>query len=442
MAMRLRTNTVRKIFVGVLILVAAVSLVAWFLTRDRLPREVVIATGQKGGLYFRLGVELGLAIERETGVRVTVLATDGSGENRRLLAGEGVRRPDLAIVQAEFVAAADMDVVAPLHPEMVYVIVRSDSDAGSMRDLAGRSIALGSPGTGMRQTAVEILDHYGVEVDSLANTEAFFTDLLVDDSELEGAIVTSGLANPDLQQVLRSDRFRLLPIADSAAIEMKEPFLRHAVVPRGLFSEGPPVPDNSISTLATPALLVARKDASNALIRASLGAVYEQDLALEFPALISPAEATSWVPFRMHPLSRSYYNPADRIGFLASVMESLAAMKELLFAFGAGAYLAWLRWRRITQKEGDAKIQAQKDRLDTMIEKTLRIEREQIDTTDPKRLREYLDEVTRIKLRALQEFTEEELRGDRAFSIFLAQCSSLISRLQLNILVGRNREES
>ena len=440
--MRLRTNTLRKLFVGSLVLVIALSLGVWFLTQDRLPGKIVIATGEEGGLYYELGLELALAIERQTGVPVTVLATDGSGENRRLLSGEGTVVPDLAIVQAEFVAAADMDVVAPLHPEMVYVIVRRDSDAETLRDLAGRSIALGSIGTGMRQTAIDVLEHYGVNADSLNDTEAFFTDLPDDDSKLEGAIVTAGLANSDLQRVLRTHHFRLIPIADSAAIEMKEPFLRHTVVPRGLFSEGPPVPNESIATLATPALLVARKNAPSTLIRTALAAVYEQDLALSFPTLISPAEATSWVPFRMHPLSRSYYNPADRIGLLASVMESLAATKELLFALGAGAYLAWLRWRRITQKERDAKIQAQKDHLDTLLEKTLRIEREQIDTTDPKRLREFLDEVTRIKLRALQEFTEEELRGDRAFSIFLTQCSGLISRLQLNLLVGANRKES
>ena len=325
---------------------------------------------------------------------------------------------------------------------MIYVIVRRDSDVAELRDLAGKNVALGSVGTGMRRTATQILEHYGVDVDSLGNTEHFFTDLLIDDPPLEAAIVTSGFANPDLQRVLRTDRFRLIRITDSQAIEMKEPFLRHDVVPRGLFSEGPPVPSEAIPTLATPAMLVARKGASDSLIQAALAAVYEEDLAITFPTLIAPAKASSWVPFRMHPVSRSYYNPADRLGFLASVMESLAATKELLFALGAGAYLAWLRWLRLNQKERDAKIQAQKDHLDTMLEKTLKIEREQIDTTDPKRLRELLDEVTRIKLRALQEFTEEELRGDRAFSIFLTQCSSLISRLQLNILVGTGRNES
>jgi len=292
----------------------------------------------------------------------------------------------------------------------------------------------------MRQTALKILEHYGVEPESLQNTEHYFTDLLVDDPPLEGAIVTAGLANPDLQRVLRSHRFRLLPITDSKAIEMKEPFLRHAEIPRGLFCEGPPVPKEPIATLATPAVLVARKEAPKSLVQAALAAVYEADMALTFPSLIVPDEATAWVPFRLHPVARTYLYPADRLGFLASVMESLAATKELLFALGAGAYLAWLRWRRLRERERQAKIQAQKDHLDMLLEQTLKIERDQMRTSDPDRLREYLDQVTRIKLRALQEFTEEELRGDTAFSIFLMQCSSLISRLQLNILVRTDRQ--
>ncbi len=437
-----RARTLQKLFVASLFLVVVGGLVGWFMTRDHLPRRIVIATGKDGGLYHAVGDDLMRSLARETGARTEVLTTEGSAENRDLLTSGGRKRPDLAIVQAAFVSAADMHVVAPLYPEFVYIIVRRDSDIQTLHDLANRSVALGSLGSGMRQTAISILDHYGVGVDSLQNTECYFTDLLIDDSPLEAAVVTAGLGNSDLDRVLRTNRFRLIPITDSEAIEMKEPFLRYAVIPRGLFSEGPPVPDSSISTLATPALLVARSDSPKALVRAALAAVYEEDLALDFPTLITPSEATSWVPFRLHPVSRSYYNPADRIGFLASIMESLAATKELLFALGAGAYLAWLRWRRLQRKERDAKIQAQKDHLDTLLEKTLKIEREQMSTTDPERLRGFLDDVTRIKLRALQEFTEEELRGDTAFSIFLMQCSSLISRLQLNILVGTGDGEN
>jgi TRAP transporter TAXI family solute receptor len=435
------TTHYRRIFVAALLAVMVISLVAWYVTRDRLPREIVIATGPEGGLYYKLGLELGKAIEQRTGVPVRVDATEGSGENRQRLGRGSDARPDLAIVQAEFVASTQVDVVAPLYPELVHVVVRRESDVQTIHDLAGKSVALGSPGTGMRQTALEILDHYGVEEKSLTHTQDFFTGVLGQEPPLDAAIVTAGYGNPDLQRVLEGDAFRLLPIVDSKALEMKKPFLQHAEIPRGLFAEGPPIPSDRIPTMATPAVLVARKDAPKVLISTALAAIYEDDLALQFPTLIAPAEASSWVPFRMHAVSRSYYNPADRLGFLASVMESLAATKELLFALGAGAYLLWLRWRRLQRREGEDRIKKQKDHLDTLLEQTLKIEREQMRTSDPAKLREYLDAVTRIKLRALQEFTEEELRGDTAFSIFLMQCSSLISRLQLNILVGNDRSE-
>ena len=62
------------------------------------------------------------------------------------------------------------------------------------------------------------------------------------------------------------------------------------------------------------------------------------------------------------------------------------------------------------------------------------IEKLQIATTDVKKLEKYLDEVTQIKLEALEELTEEDLRGNQVFSIFLDQCSGLRNKIQLKIL--------
>ncbi len=58
----LGTNTLRKLFVGALLVVIAVSLVGWYTTRDRLPRKILIATGKPGGLYHEFGNKLAKAI--------------------------------------------------------------------------------------------------------------------------------------------------------------------------------------------------------------------------------------------------------------------------------------------------------------------------------------------------------------------------------------------
>ena len=101
---------------------------------------------------------------------------------------------------------------------------------------------------------------------------------------------------------------------------------------------------------------------------------------------------------------------------------------------GAGIYILWIRWRRLKEKESQELLSRQKEHLDEFLEKTLRLEELQMKTFDADELRELLDEVTRIKLKALYEFTEEEVRSDQSFAVFLDQCSSLISRIQLKIM--------
>ena len=82
-----------------------------------------------------------------------------------------------------------------------------------------------------------------------------------------------------------------------------------------------------------------------------------------------------------------FFNPADRIGQMANIMESIAAFKELVFALFAGLYLLWGRFRRFEEREQNRLIQREKDRLDELLIETLRIEEKQVDVSDPEKLR-------------------------------------------------------
>ena len=217
-------------------------------------------------------------------------------------------------------------------------------------------------------------------------------------------------------------------------MELVHPFLRNVEIPRGLFAEHPAVPSKPIPTIATTAYLVCRNDAPDDLVEAALASIHEESLRLRVPTLIARQEAPQWTSTRMHPVAKRYFNPADHIGTMANVMESLAATKELMFALGAGVYLIWMRWRRLKEKELQVTLDHQKEHLDRFLERTLKIERAQMETDDVDQLRGYLEDVTEIKLQALQELTEEELRGNQVFSIFLDQCSSLMAKIQLKIL--------
>ena len=408
-----------------------VSLLTWFLQREPVPGQIRIATGAAEGLYFKVGATIQAALEKRIRSSVSLRETDGSAENFRLLV-EG--DADLALVQGGSVPIENVRVITPLFREFVFVIVRKGLGIESVWELAGRKVCLGPPGSGNRDAALKVLRHFGVAETQLEGETQTSFEVLEHDDSVEAAIVAAGIEHPALRRLLATNRFEILPLRSAVALELVHPFFRNVEIPRGLFAEHPSVPAESMPTIATTAYLVCREDASSDLVQATLATIHEESLRLKIPTLIERSEAPQWTATTMHPTAKRYFNPEDDIGAMVNVMEAVVASKELLFAIGAGIYLLWIRWRRLKEKELEAVVHRQKKRLDQFLTETLQIEKNQAQATDIDQLQELVDAVTRIKLRALQELTEEELRGNQEFSIFLDQCSQLIGRIQLRML--------
>ncbi len=404
------------------------SIGIWHFTKERLPRTIRIATAKQGGLYHEFGQALAKSLTRRSDVKVQVIQTDGSVRNRELLLDD---KADIAIIQGGSTSIEELAVIAPLYPEVVHAIARR-GEGTAVEKLAAKRVALGPQGSGMRQSAERILDHYALSDSIHQDADAYF-GRLTDDLDTQGAIVTTGFMNRDLQRVLATGDFSILPL-DAKALDLKNAYFRATEIPRGLYRENPPIPPAPVTTVATTALLVAHEDASDLLINTVLPAIYNEGLGLQFPTLIPSRDAINASPVPLHNTARSFFNPPDQIVRVTAVMESLAAFKELSVALVAGCYLLWTRWRRLKERAEEEAIQIQKDRLDEYLEKTFDIEHAQMASDDVDELQRLLDRVTEIKLAALSELTHENLRSDQSFSIFILQCGNLISKIQLKIV--------
>jgi len=429
-------KTERRWLAIIPIAIIIISVIVWFATRDTLPKTIRIATAQEGGLYHEFGEALQKSLQEKTGRNVIIVQTEGSLENEKLLR-EG--KVDLAIVQGGSAKIKDLSVIAPLYPEVVHVVIRQGSPIKSIDDLKSRRVVYGPKGSGMRTSAERILEHYGISQKIINPTDVYFKSLL-DEESIDAAIVTTGFMNRDLQGMLASGAFKILPIEGAEAIATKDPYFHVAQIPRGLYREGAPIPSENITTVATTALLVVREGEDDLLIKKVMEAIYDKGLGQNFPTLISRDDAIGQSPVALNPTSRSFLNPPDQIGQITQIMETLAAFKELSVALAAGLYLLWTRRNRLREARQVEIIQQQKDKLDVFLEKTLEVERAQMDTTNIDELQDFLDQVTEIKLEALTKFTHEELRSDQAFSIFLLQCANLISKIQMKILHCSPRE--
>jgi TRAP transporter TAXI family solute receptor len=439
MPLRSITSTVHRWVAILMIATIGCSVAAWYLTLDPVPKLVRLATAEPGGLYHSLGEGLANSFQEERDSTLQLVTTRGSVENRDKLISGAVH---FAIIQGGSIPLSSLSIIAPLYPDIIHVIVRQELEINDIQDLVNLRLIVGKEGSGTRVSAMTILRHYRLEDKIHFIEDLYFGDLIDSSQEAplaDGAIITTGILNPDLKALLATGDYKLVEISDSEALEMVDPFLVQFRIPRGLYGENPAIPPSSIKTVSTMALLAARDGVSPALVGAMLEALHKQDMRLEFPNLIAKGNALLHSPAPLHESAQSFFQPRDHLGLLTNVMESLAAIKELLFALAAGLWLLWDRWEGIKKKEVEKMIQRQKDHLDEYLDRTLKIEERQITTTDPDDLKEYLDQVTQIKLDALKRLTHEELRSDQAFTIFITQCANLINKIQFKIINHANQ---
>lgn len=423
---------------GLMVVIIVLSSSAWWFSQERIPSEIHIAAGVKGGQYYKLMHYLQPHIEKQTDSLVFIHETQGSVENDRLLSAGKV---DFAILQMGPVGINNKLLITPLYPEIVQIIVRKDSNINTIADFSGHKITLNALGSGMRASAEKLLKHYGISRDSITTLDTPFPQM-AQNSFLDAAIVTSGVMNPEVEELLLTGDFKFVPIVEADGIAQRQAFFNQYTIPMGLYQAGQnAIPKEPIPTISTMAVLVAKKGVSAKLINALLEALYLSDAIYQFPDVFSKDKAYRWQALPKYPVAAAYFNPYEGIDLLASMMESLAAGKELLFALGAAFYVLW-DWRnRRKLARVQKQLSLQKERLDNFLEQTIVIERSLLFENGLVTLKKQLDDVTKIKLAALEEFTHEDLRADRAFSIFLMQCANLIMKIQVKInLLGPMQE--
>jgi len=135
-----------------------------------------VATGGTGGVYYPLGGGLAnLLSSALPGYQVTSEVTGGSLDNLKLVAA-GRADVGFSMVDAAWDALngrgrfegtqLPIRTLVVLYPNRMHAVTVEDSGIRSMRDLAGRRISVGSPGSATELMALRVLDAYGL-TDSL-----------------------------------------------------------------------------------------------------------------------------------------------------------------------------------------------------------------------------------------------------------------------------------
>ena len=286
-----------------IVLVSAIGFyVAYQFVEPAPPKRMVVSTGSAGGAYHTYAQRYAERLAAN-GIEVEIRTSSGTRENlARLRQGE----VDFAFVQGGANAsgeAASSDATPPgerrlktlgsVAYEPVWVFYRHARRIDTLQPLAGKRIAVGEEGSGVRGLVMPLLAANAVAIDSrklfpLSGLAA--ADALLQ-GEVDAAFIVSAPESVEVQRLLHAPGVRVLSFGQAEAYTRRFPFLSRIVLPRGVVDLERDVPPRDTALLATTANVLVRDNLHPALLSLLLQAMSEVNghtgffqRAGEFPA--------------------------------------------------------------------------------------------------------------------------------------------------------------
>ena len=240
------------------------------------PDRVTIAAGAPGSAYHDTAAAYQRILARD-GIALDILQTGGSVENAALVKGES--GADIALVQGGVPLPDDIEGLAALQVEPVWIIARPDVSADpDPNRWQGLRVAAGSPGSGVRLVADQLAGITGAGAlrreQSVAMGGAAAAEGLLA-GEIDIALFVAPATAPYLQVLFESEQVRYVSLANSEAITLKLPNAREVYLPSGILDYRRPLPARDLELIALVTRLVARADLHPALVNRLMHAVTE-----------------------------------------------------------------------------------------------------------------------------------------------------------------------
>lgn len=284
------------------------------------PASMTMGTGSATGTYYGFGGVLGQYIKNHAGVDVKVVSTDGSKAN---IQGIDAGDYQLGTVQSDVMSYAwegtrsfnegkidSFRVIGGLYAEAVQLITM-DPDIKSVKDLAGKSVSIGAPASGVYFNAVDVLAAAGLsESDINAQYQSFSdsTDALKD-GKIDAAFIVAGAPTPAITELCTTNNAYLVPIDGEIADAMMAacPFYTVYNIPAGTY----PGQDTDVQTVTVKATLIVSASADEEQVYQLTKAIFDHtaDIAKENGkgAELSIENATSGMTAPFHPGAARYY---------------------------------------------------------------------------------------------------------------------------------------
>ena len=294
-------------------------------------RFVTIGTGGVTGVYYPTGGAIARLVNAkrdEYRLRVSVESTGGSVFNINALAAGDL---DFGITQADREYQAvhgqaewkdkgpqeGLRAVCSLYPEMVTLVAAEDSGIRNLKDMKGKRVNIGNPGSGTRGNAIAVIEAAGLdwrkdlEAEGLKASEA---PTLLQDGRIAAFFYTVGHPSGAIKEATAGvrRRARFVPVTDMDTLIAAHPYYSAARIPVKLYPKA--VNKKDVPTLGMKTVLLTSASVPEDVVYAVTKETFEnlEQLRKMHPALarLKKAEMLKGLSAPLHPGAERYYREA------------------------------------------------------------------------------------------------------------------------------------
>ncbi|MEH6389165.1 MAG: TAXI family TRAP transporter solute-binding subunit [Pseudomonas profundi] len=251
---------------------------------------VTIGTGGQTGVYYVVGQSVCRLINRnsnEHGIRCNAPSSGGSVANVNAIRGGEM---DMGVVQSDVQFKAykgienfedagafeKLRAIFALHGEPLTVVARRDANIETVKDLKGKRVNIGNPGSGQRDTMDVVMDALGWTRSDFAlasELDAAEQAAALGDNNVDAMVYVAGHPNGSIQEATTTVDSVLVSVSGEEIDELIEerPYYAKATIPGGLYRGN----DEDVETFGVRATLVTSADTPEETVYQTVKAVFE-----------------------------------------------------------------------------------------------------------------------------------------------------------------------
>lgn len=288
---------------------------------------VTIGTAGITGVYYIAGKSIEKIVNQkrdELGFRVVVESTAGAVFNINALMNGDL---EFGIVQSDrqYQAVHGLEnwegkgpqkklrSVFSLHLEEVTLAAAVDSGIASVKDLRGKRVNIGNPGSGYRLNAIHVLEANGLDYQKDIHAEgnrAAIASEQIESGLLEAFFYTVGHPNGTFKAATTGSRkVRFIPIDGVDQLLVQYPYYHRSVIPVALYPQA--INDSDVPTIGVKAVLVTSSTIPDEIVYGVTRQVFEnlEVFKAKHPAFsaLSKASMLEGLSAPIHPGALQYY---------------------------------------------------------------------------------------------------------------------------------------